>query len=414
MSDNRILNTIAILSESFRALNIEDDGTIDITDSNRYLHLFDNVEDFRQTGKIAYKLSDILMLSFLVITIEGKRSFYAIADYIEMEQAYFEELGLIHDGRVPSHDTFRRVFEYLDTEQFQSETVDALYQFMKELEKEIPAKGRKIHLGVDGKEIRGSGRSIDSKNPKRNTAMLNIYECGTMTCVCSEPIDEKTNEIPTSQDILRKMSLAHTIVTADALHCQKKTTEIIARKRGIYVITVKENQLSLMQDMEARFESHEKEIEIMMLDKRKIEYYFLPKSYAKDGWSGMKTFVRMTSNKRKNPCIRYFISNSDDKELISEAIETRWQIENDFHKQKDVYLNEDAITCTNKNLLHNLVIMNNLILQMVNIYAAISGRVLRKAKMYFSNHPDECINTILSVMDSEETTLKLKALLRKG
>jgi len=48
--------------------------------------------------------------------------------------------------------------------------------------------------------------------------------------------------------------------------------------------------------------------------------------------------------------------------LIAEAIERRWEIENNFHKEKDIYLNEDDIYFTNKTSINNIVILNNLAL----------------------------------------------------
>lgn len=76
----------------------------------------------------------------------------------------------------------------------------------------------------------------------------------------------------------------------------------------------------------------------------------------------MKTFVEMVSHTRKKAITMYFISNTKDTELIAEAIERRWEIENNFHKEKDIYLNEDDIHFTNKTSINNIVILNNLAL----------------------------------------------------
>ena len=81
----------------------------------------------------------------------------------------------------------------------------------------------------------------------------------------------------------------------------------------------------------------------------------------------MKTFVEMVSHTRKKAITMYFISNTKDTELIAEAIERRWEIENNFHKEKDIYLNEDDIHFTNKTSINNIVILNNLALFGKNI-----------------------------------------------
>ena len=37
--------------------------------------------------------------------------------------------------------------------------------------------------------------------------------------------DEKKNEIPVAQELLKTMDLKNTVLTADALHCQKETAD---------------------------------------------------------------------------------------------------------------------------------------------------------------------------------------------
>ena len=85
----------------------------------------------------------------------------------------------------------------------------------------------------------------------------------------------------------------------------------------------------------------------------------------------MKTFVEMVSHTRKQATTMYFISNTKDLELIVEAIEKRWEIENNFHKEKDTYLNEDDIHFTNKTAINNIVILNNLALSLQSLLLRI-------------------------------------------
>ena len=63
--------------------------------------------------------------------------------------------------------------------------------------------------------------------------MLNVYDSSLYTALVSEPIGEKENEIPTIQRYLPHLCLKHSVLTADALHCQKKTAELISDGRGI-------------------------------------------------------------------------------------------------------------------------------------------------------------------------------------
>ena len=55
------------------------------------------------------------------------------------------------------------------------------------------------------------------------------------TCLFSEAIESKTNEIPHAQQLLAKMTLKDTVVTFDAMHLQTKTIGIIADSKRDYV-----------------------------------------------------------------------------------------------------------------------------------------------------------------------------------
>ena len=115
----------------------------------------------------------------------------------------------------------------------------------------------------------------------------------------------------------------------------------------------------------------------------------------------------MTSNKSKKECIRYFITDLVKVQEIADVIDNRWAIENDFHKLKDTYLNEDLFRCTDKKAVKNMVLMNNLIIQLVKIYIPLSGLDQRKAKIAFKSRPEEEILKLLSIISSDSIKDKL-------
>ena len=409
-TDNTIINSMMIISESFKEAHISDDDIYETMSTVQFIHYFEKLKDWRNPDMVTYKLSNLLLMAFLVILSDGINSFYGIADQIDICREKYIRYGLIEDNKVPSHDTFRRVFELLDAQELYSQTIQCFYDFLLELEATIRGTDTYKHLAVDGKEVRGSGRSENSRHPKGNVQILNVYDDGLQTCIHSEMIAEKTNEIPTAQDFLKGICLKKTVITADALHCQRKTADIISKKKGIYVLTVKENQPLLLEEIHACMDSRKSSVTVIEREKRTFEIYHLPKGYATDGFTGMKTFVRMLSKKHsaKKTDTRCFISNASDDSLIISAIEGRWCIENGFHKEKDNFLNEDRFRSAQKNTVLNLAIMNNLALQLVRIYQAISGLNLHKAKIYMRNYPLEGIQKILNVMGSKEIIGKVQ------
>lgn len=414
--NNKIFNLVAVLNEIFREIDINFDDHIEVMNSIGFLHLFDDLQDYRQPGKIQYKLSDILLLCFLSIIYEGKTTCLGIYDHILVYKSRYEKYGLIKDGQIPSHDTIRRTLMCIDPVEFEEITIGRIHEFLQELRK--CAQGTMYcHQSVDGKEARGSGRSEDTKNPQRNINVLNVYSNSDCLCIHSKPVETKTNEIPVAQEILRMMELKKTVITFDALHTQRETCNIIASKKGIYVAPVKDNQSGLREEILARFKKYEqtpkKKITTLDTEKRNFRFISLPSNYDNCGFTGMKTFVEMVSHIRKKAITMYFISNTKDTELIAEAIERRWEIENNFHKEKDIYLNEDDIHFTNKTSINNIVILNNLALALAKIYGSISTNKMRVAKKEFKAFPVECISKVQLIMKDTEIIKQIKSNLRR-
>lgn len=58
--NNKIFNIVAVLNETFKEIDIDFDDHMEVMNSIGFLHLFDDLKDFRQPGKIQYNLSDIV------------------------------------------------------------------------------------------------------------------------------------------------------------------------------------------------------------------------------------------------------------------------------------------------------------------------------------------------------------------
>lgn len=409
----QLIKSLAIIGEAFQSINISDEHWIEASSSFAFLHLFDDIEDFRMQGKTKYKLSNLLLLILLVIIKEKTNSCFHIAAVIRVQKAYYTKLGLLEDGQCPSHDTLRRVLMMLDPSALQEITLHRLYDFLLDLEKESMTKDSVKHYAIDGKEARGTGRKGTTKNPCPNIALLNVYDSGLHTCLSSVPVHQKTNEIPVSQEVLSTMKLRKVMITADAIHCQRKTADIIHKKKGYYLLTVKENQELLLEEIQKKFKKGKSKIYHLERENRSIDVLQLPKNYAVDGFTGMKTFIKMKSTTRKQPSIRYYISNTIEEELIFDAIEARWSIENDLHKDKDMYLDEDNLRITNVNAVQNMAIINNFAIQMIRVYQSIANTDLYEAKLRFRLYPIECLNSFLEIMSCEEIVTQVKKTLRK-
>ena len=66
-------------------------------------------------------------------------------------------------------------------------------------------------------------------------------------------VDGKTNEITAVPELLELLDIEGTIVTADAMSCQKEIVRKIREKGADYVIGLKDNQPKLRQETEEYF-----------------------------------------------------------------------------------------------------------------------------------------------------------------
>jgi predicted transposase YbfD/YdcC len=67
-------------------------------------------------------------------------------------------------------------------------------------------------------------------------------------------VNEKTNEIPTTRDMLGVVNVEGCVVTWDALNTQKETVKRVIEKRGAYVGALKANQRNFYEDVVRVFE----------------------------------------------------------------------------------------------------------------------------------------------------------------
>lgn len=60
-------------------------------------------------------------------------------------------------------------------------------------------------------------------------------------------VDDKSNEIPAVPQLLELIDLAGSVVTLDAMHCQRETAKRVVIADADYLLTVKGNQGNLAE-----------------------------------------------------------------------------------------------------------------------------------------------------------------------
>ena len=412
-SNSKIRNCLLYLSESVNQIDISEDE-INIVTVKRFVHILEDIEDFRVKGRCIYKLENLIIMIFFAILSGHGSNCIDIADYVSLNKNMFIRWEILSESdETPSHDTFRRLLMNLDTNNLKKVVYRYLNDFFKKIE-EMMSNSQYRQLSIDGKELRGTGRHKDSDNSKGNIATLNIYDHTNGLILSSDSINKKDSEIVKAREKLELLNLEKTIVTCDAIHCQKKTAQLIHNKHGYYVLRVKDNQESLSKDIEDRINSKKKVVKYIKTDTRDFYFYSLPSNYIGLEWPGQKTYIKVISHTRKTdePANLYFISNCSNKQLMIEAIENRWQIENDHHKNKDYLLDEDKFRISNNIAVENIVALNDIVLAFIKITFALMPelKTLKKTRMAFELQPEKYLMMLLSLIDSDVLIDKLKEL----
>jgi hypothetical protein len=100
-------------------------------------------------------------------------------------------------------------------------------------------------LAIDGKTLRGSGRA-DGKALQ----LLSAVSHRLRLTLAQEPIEQKSNEIPAIKPLLQKLprgALEGSLLTADALHCQRETARFVTQELGAnYLFGLKGNQSGIL------------------------------------------------------------------------------------------------------------------------------------------------------------------------
>jgi predicted transposase YbfD/YdcC len=115
-------------------------------------------------------------------------------------------------GRVPRLGTIQRVLRTIDVEELE-QALSVWVQPLLTPEERDRWEG----IAIDGKTLRGSG----------SLQLLSAFSHRLEAVLGQRAVAHKTNEIPEARTLLRTLTLEGKLVTADALHTQRDTAQVI-------------------------------------------------------------------------------------------------------------------------------------------------------------------------------------------
>lgn len=237
-------------------------------------------------------------------------------------------------------------------------------------------KLKKLTLSFDGKTIRSTGKMVKYDKPL-HVVSAQIGELGIT--LGQTTVSDKSNEIPAVRDLLEMLKIEGCIVVADAMHCQKETAKAIIKAGADYVLSVKDNQEKLKENIENRVQNDEFRMGMDMhsTEGKKSGRYEIRTAYStcdidwldnKNEWENIVCVgavnTQFTTKKGTSNEWHYFISSRclSAKELLHH-VRMEWSVETmhwflDVHFGEDFCRVEDADIQQNLNMIRKVAINN--------------------------------------------------------
>jgi predicted transposase YbfD/YdcC len=317
-----------------------------MTQPAAFTQFFSELDDPRQTGKIAYPFFDVVFLT-VCAAIGGAQGWEDIELFGEAHLEWLQRNGLFSNG-LPVHDTIARIISRIQPEQFQNVFVRWMQATSERTDGEL--------IAIDGKTLRSS---YDRNSRQSTIHMVSAFAAQNRLVLGQVKTDAKSNEITAIPELLALLDIKGCLVSIDAMGCQTEIASAIVKGGGNYLLAVKGNQPTLHNAVRAALaESTQRPLSEETLSIEKMhgridgrEYHVLPAGALAEQfpeWKALKSIgvaisYRIENMEKFSMEYRYYISSAElTPEQFASAVRGHWAIENSLHWVLDVVMNEDA------------------------------------------------------------------------
>ncbi|MBU8910557.1 MAG: ISAs1 family transposase [Desulfobacterales bacterium] len=345
---------------------------------------FERIDDHRHHNKL-HKLIDVILIAICAV-VAGADTYEQIENFGKKRKRWLSKFLELPYG-IPSHDTFGRIFERMNPNEFQN--------CFKLWIESVTDRTKGQVIAIDGKTLR---RSHDNSNDKKAIHMISAWASSNQVVLGQLKTEEKSNEITAIPHLLRLLDISGCIITIDAMGTQKRIAKTIIKNDGDYVLAVKENHKTLydntvlffkeMESMKSEgftFDKHE----TVDGDHGRIE----TRKYAmtsdinwlsdKENWPGLKSLGMVESTREiKGECShekRYYISSLEcDAKKFGNAVRSHWGIENSVHWVLDIAFREDESRIRKGSAPENFAAIRHIALNLLRNNKTFKGSVKTK------------------------------------
>ncbi len=367
---------------------------------------FADVPDPRTGNAKRHDLLEVLTIA-LTAAVCGAEHCSDFADFAADREDLFCEFLRLENG-IPSHDTFSRVFRLLDPDAFAT----CFGQFVETL----GAVGEGV-VAIDGKTLR---RSFDTAAQRSPLAVVTAFASATHTVIGQKGFraGQGDSEIVAARALLECLDLTGQLVTADAIHCQNETAQVILDRGGDYLLRLKGNRPALAAEVAAYFADPQVHAALPATqtsdaDHGRIEVRRACVSYDLSFLTGPKTAkgdlvllpglaclgmieAHVTRGGKTSTTRHYHLSSRPlSPEAYLAAARAHWSIENGLHWVLDMTFDEDRARNRKDKGPENLAILRKLAL---NILRRARPTISIRRKRKRSGWSNEFARSILGQM----------------
>jgi predicted transposase YbfD/YdcC len=336
---------------------------------------FGRLRDPRRAHRRLHLLQDIIVISLCAV-LAGAQDWQEIETFGRKRREWLQRFLPLPHG-IPSHDTFERVFDRLNPQAFQA----CFRAWVQAVQEGLSIK----HVAIDGKTLRGSGSAKLGA-----LHLVSAWATAQRLSLGQVAVDAKSNEITAIPELLDLLDVHGALVTIDAMGCQKAIAQKIRDRGADYILTVKDNQEHLLDDiqqtlaqaLDQNFSGYEHDSYTTRERGHGRQEY---RSYTvlhhtdglrhRDEWAGLTTIGMCLSERtiqgKTTSEVRYFIgSRKASAKTYGKALRNHWGIENTLHWQLDVNFAEDHNRVTKRNAAENLALLRRLTVSLLQAHPA--------------------------------------------
>ena len=338
---------------------------------------FHEMPDPRINRRRPHLLVDILTIGLCTL-VAGGEHFTDMEAFGKAKEKWLRTFLKLPEG-IPSHDTFTRVFSAIDPAAF-------LDCFVRWVRAACPSLDGEV-VAIDGKALRHALNEGDSI-----PFIVSAWASKSGLALGQVKVNDKSNEITAIPELLDAIDLDGCVVTIDAMGCQKKIAALIADKKADYVLALKGNHATVLEEIEAFFadavapcatraadcvapgtmdffKTRDKDhgrLETRCCWQSTDIDWFEDKPLWKHLRSiGMVESIRKVKGKSSVER-RFFLSSLPlNAQNFAEAVRGHWGVENALHWTLDVTFREDYSRARTKHAAQNMATLRRIALNLI-------------------------------------------------